>query len=80
MKKLSKPRRRLLEALLTYGGRLKATQLTVPDRGLATCMQRDGLVEWICPDNQSRQTCIGQTACITAAGRAALSVNERVAS
>lgn len=69
---LSKPRRDLLSALVTYGGALKATQLTVPDRRLATRMQGDGLVEWQMPDIQSRHTCVGQTVSITDAGRASL--------
>lgn len=70
---ISKPRRDLLDALVTYGGTLKATQLTVPDRRLATRMQSDGLVQWRAPAIQSRHTCIGQTLHITDAGRAALS-------
>lgn len=69
---LTKPRRSLLEALVTYGGSLKATQLTVPDRRLATRMQSEGLVQWKAPAIQSRHTCIGQTVYITDAGRSAL--------
>ena len=70
--KLTKPRRDLLEALTMYGGQLKAEQLTVPDRRLATMMQRDGLVAWKAPAIQSRHTCLGQTVHITDAGRAAI--------
>ena len=70
---ISKSRRALLEALVTYGGTLKATQLTVPDRRLATRMQSDGLVEWFSPTGfSSRHTCIGQSVRITEVGLAAL--------
>lgn len=69
---MTKPRRNLLEALVTYGGQLKAEQLTVPDRRLATRMQADGLVVWKAPGISSRHTCLGQTVHITDAGRVAL--------
>lgn len=67
---LSKPRKYFLEILLAYGGTLTASQLTVPDRRLATMMQSDGLVEWF--GGSSRHTCIGQSVRITPAGRNAL--------
>lgn len=69
-RQLSEPRKQLLGALVMYGGTLKATQLTVPDRRLATRMQSDGLVEWF--GGSSRHTCIGQSVRITEAGRAAI--------
>ncbi|MGY3582352.1 hypothetical protein ACVIGB_000724 [Bradyrhizobium sp. USDA 4341] len=70
--RLSKPRRTLLETLAVRGGTVKAEQLTVPDRRLATRMQSDGLVRWEMPDIQSRHSCIGQRVTLTDAGREAL--------
>ena len=77
MTTLTKPRRSLLEALMMYGGQLKAEQLTVPDRRLATRMQSDGLVAWKAPGISSRHTCLGQTVQITDAGKIALSPQQQ---
>jgi hypothetical protein len=65
---LSKPRMTLLRTLVANGGKMDATQLTVPDRRLATRMQSDGLVQWHSPAIQSRHTCIGQWVTITESG------------
>lgn len=70
--KLSKPRRQLLEDL-AKDTMVPAYRLTVPARGLATRMQRDGLVQWHAPvGSSSRHTCLGQFVSITDVGRAAL--------
>jgi hypothetical protein len=74
MTALTKPRRGLLEALVMYGGSLKAEALTIPDRRLATIMQRDGLVALKAPAISSRHTCLGQTLHITDKGREALQI------
>jgi hypothetical protein len=69
MDKLSRPRRELLQALVKAGGSLKARQLTVPARGLATRMQSDGLVQWEKPTLDECLAGLGQSLHITDAGR-----------
>ena len=68
--KLSKPRFELLRKLYVYSGGLGASQLTVPERGLATRMQSAGLVEWF--GGASRHTCVGQFVRLTDRGRAVM--------
>jgi hypothetical protein len=75
--KLSTPRKTLLETIAARGGTVKAEQLTVPDRRLATRMQSDGLVRWDMPEVQSRHSCVGQWVTLTEAGREALNPNAR---
>lgn len=71
MPKITPPRLKLLQGLdSVHGGCLRAEDLKVAYRRLGTIMARDGLVQWKAPSISSRHTCLGQTLCITAAGRA----------
>ena len=52
MKRLSEPRRQVLQASVETGGSLPGRELSVPAKRVASRMVRDGLVQWSVPDDR----------------------------
>jgi hypothetical protein len=74
-KRLTQPRRDLLEALVARGGSMRGAVLSVPNRRLASIMSFNQLVKWVRPINQTSKNLEEWTLEITVDGRSALNAN-----
>jgi hypothetical protein len=72
VRKLSAPRRRLLERLNNSGGQIVGRHINIPSRSLASRMSMDGLVRWERPLASRHANLDEWTLHIEPAGRAAL--------